>query len=98
MPYRDLEPAVAHIGRELQAHVRQRRSRRDRAEQRLLDVVTEMRLRPSREIVDAIFLAVQGFRGDTAPNDDMTAVAIRITNEGLKADGSGRFPVARRDG
>jgi hypothetical protein len=42
MPYRDLEPAVAHIGRELQAHVRQRRSRRDRAEQRLLDlVVTE---------------------------------------------------------
>ena len=39
MPYRDLEPAIAHIGRELQAHVRQRRSRRDRAEQRLLDVV-----------------------------------------------------------
>ena len=39
MPYRDLEPAVARIGRELQAHVRRRRSRRDRAEQRLLDVV-----------------------------------------------------------
>ena len=66
--------------------------------ERLLDVVTEMRLRPSREIVDAIFFAVQDFRGDTAPNDDMTAVAIRITHEGLKADGSGRFPVARRDG
>jgi sigma-B regulation protein RsbU (phosphoserine phosphatase) len=65
--------------------------------ERLLEVVTEMRLRPSREIVDAIFFAVQDFRGDTAPNDDMTAVAIRITNEGLKAEGSGRFPVARRD-
>jgi len=66
--------------------------------ERLLDVVTETRLRPSREIVDAIFFAVQDFRGDTAPNDDMTAVAIRITHEGLKADGSVRFPVARRDG
>jgi len=66
--------------------------------ERLLDVVSEMRLRPSREIVDTIFFAVQDFRGDTAPNDDMTAVAIRITNEGLKAEGSGRFPVARRDG
>jgi hypothetical protein len=29
--------------------------------------------------VDAIFAAVQDFRGETAPNDDMTAVAIRIT-------------------
>ena len=66
--------------------------------ERLLKVVTDMRLRPSREIVDAIFSAVQDFRGDTTPNDDMTAVAIRITNEGLKTEGSGRFPVARRDG
>jgi proline dehydrogenase len=39
MPYRDLEPAIVRIGRELQAHVRQRRSVRDRAEQRLLDFV-----------------------------------------------------------
>jgi phosphoserine phosphatase RsbU/P len=66
--------------------------------ERLLRVVNETRLKPAREIVDAIFSAVLDFRGDTAPNDDMTAVAIRITNEGLKADGSGRFPVARRDG
>jgi sigma-B regulation protein RsbU (phosphoserine phosphatase) len=66
--------------------------------ERLLRVVNDVRLKPAREIVDAIFTAVQNFRGDTAPNDDMTAVAIRITNEGLKADGSGRFPVARRDG
>ena len=34
---------------------------------------------PAREIVDAIFDAVQEFRGDTPPNDDMTAVAVRIT-------------------
>jgi sigma-B regulation protein RsbU (phosphoserine phosphatase) len=66
--------------------------------ERLLNVVTEMRLRPAREIVDAIFSAVHDFRGDTAPNDDMTAVALRITNEGLKAEGSGRFPVARSGG
>jgi sigma-B regulation protein RsbU (phosphoserine phosphatase) len=65
--------------------------------ERLLKVVTDMCLKPAREIVDAIFSAVHEFRGDTAPNDDMTAVAIRMTNEGLKAEGSGRFPVARRD-
>ena len=32
---------------------------------------------------------------DTAPNDDMTAVAVRITNEGLKADGSGTIRTGR---
>jgi hypothetical protein len=47
-------------------------------------------------MVNAIFTAVHEFRGDTAPNDDMTAVALRITDEGLKAEGSGRFPVVRR--
>ena len=31
------------------------------------------------EVVDAIFAAVQDFRGDTPPNDDMTAVALKIT-------------------
>jgi sigma-B regulation protein RsbU (phosphoserine phosphatase) len=46
---------------------------------RLLTVVAEMRLKPAREQVDAIFAAVQEFRGDTPPNDDMTAVAVRIT-------------------
>ena len=30
-------------------------------------------------IGNAIFAAVQDFRGETVPNDDMTAVAIRIT-------------------
>ncbi len=64
--------------------------------ERLLEIVRERRHLPAREIVDAIFTAVHEFRGDTAPNDDMTAVALRITDEGLKADGSGRFAVARR--
>ncbi len=48
--------------------------------ERLLQVVDACANRPAREIVDAIFAAVQDFRGDTPPNDDMTAVAIKITN------------------
>jgi sigma-B regulation protein RsbU (phosphoserine phosphatase) len=47
--------------------------------QRLLDVVATVRERPAREVVDAIFGTVQEFRGETYPNDDMTAVALRIT-------------------
>jgi phosphoserine phosphatase RsbU/P len=46
---------------------------------RLLDVVAERREKGSRELVDAIFAAVHDFRGDTVPNDDMTAVALKIT-------------------
>lgn len=46
---------------------------------RLLEVVREKRLESARVIVDAIFAAVQEFRADTPPNDDMTAVAVRIT-------------------
>ena len=40
---------------------------------------TSVRTQPAREIVDAIFAAVHEFRGDTPPNDDMTAVALKIT-------------------
>jgi sigma-B regulation protein RsbU (phosphoserine phosphatase) len=47
---------------------------------RLADVVEATRERSSREVVDAIFAAVQDFRGDVTPNDDMTAVAIKIKN------------------
>ena len=47
--------------------------------ERLFAVVEAMRQRPARELVDAIFAAVQEFRGETAPNDDMTAVALKIT-------------------
>jgi sigma-B regulation protein RsbU (phosphoserine phosphatase) len=47
--------------------------------ERLLKIVSDTHQQPAREIVDAIFAGVQEFRGDTAPNDDMTAVAVRIT-------------------
>jgi phosphoserine phosphatase RsbU/P len=46
---------------------------------RLLQLVSEVRHKSARELVDAIFAAVQEFRGDTPPNDDMTAVALKIT-------------------
>ena len=45
---------------------------------RLLDVVGRSRELPSSGIVQAIFDAVAGWRGDAAANDDMTAVVIRI--------------------
>jgi sigma-B regulation protein RsbU (phosphoserine phosphatase) len=47
--------------------------------ERLLEVVGAVRRRTAREIVDEIFAAVQEFRGDTAPNDDMTAVVLKVT-------------------
>jgi phosphoserine phosphatase RsbU/P len=46
---------------------------------RLLEIVREARSLTAREIVDRIFAAVEAFRGDHPQNDDMTAVAIRIT-------------------
>jgi sigma-B regulation protein RsbU (phosphoserine phosphatase) len=46
---------------------------------RLLDVVGRNSQKSARHLVDAIADAVQEFRGDAAPNDDMTAVAIKIT-------------------
>jgi sigma-B regulation protein RsbU (phosphoserine phosphatase) len=46
---------------------------------RLLDVVRATRTQSARQIVDAICAAVQDFRGDTPPNDDMTAVVLKIT-------------------
>jgi sigma-B regulation protein RsbU (phosphoserine phosphatase) len=46
---------------------------------RLLDVVEASREKTAQEVVDAIFAAVQQYRGDTLPNDDMTAVAVKIT-------------------
>jgi sigma-B regulation protein RsbU (phosphoserine phosphatase) len=47
--------------------------------ERLLEVVSTARRGTMRELVDAIFAAVHEFRGDTPPNDDMTAVALKIT-------------------
>jgi sigma-B regulation protein RsbU (phosphoserine phosphatase) len=46
---------------------------------RLLDVVGKLRDLPPAQIVDGIFAAVHEWRGETRPNDDMTAVAVRIT-------------------
>jgi sigma-B regulation protein RsbU (phosphoserine phosphatase) len=46
---------------------------------RLIDVVTASRQQSAKDLVDGIFAAVQEFRGDTPPNDDMTAVALKIT-------------------
>jgi phosphoserine phosphatase RsbU/P len=47
---------------------------------RLISMVERHQLAPAREIVDAIFVDVHDFRGDAPQNDDMTAVAVRITN------------------
>jgi sigma-B regulation protein RsbU (phosphoserine phosphatase) len=47
---------------------------------RLCRVVHEHSTRPARDIVDAIFNAVTAFRRSRTPADDMTAVAVRITN------------------
>jgi len=46
---------------------------------RLLEVVGRTREQPAAAMVDAIFEAVQQFRGAAAPNDDMTAVVVKIT-------------------
>jgi sigma-B regulation protein RsbU (phosphoserine phosphatase) len=46
---------------------------------RLLSIVYQKRHETAREIVDAIFAAVEEFRGETPPNDDMTAVAVKVT-------------------
>ena len=46
---------------------------------RLVEVVTRSRDLPAKGIVEEIFRAVAEWRGETPPNDDMTAVALRIT-------------------
>jgi len=46
---------------------------------RLIDVVAALRQEPAAKVVGRIFEAVSEWRGDTPPNDDMTAVAVRIT-------------------
>jgi phosphoserine phosphatase RsbU/P len=46
---------------------------------RLLAVVERTRQSSAKAIVDAIFEAVEAFRGEAIQNDDMTAVAIKIT-------------------
>jgi serine phosphatase RsbU (regulator of sigma subunit) len=53
---------------------------REFAAARLVDVVASVRDRAAAEVVKAIFDAVAAWRGEAPPNDDMTAVAVRITS------------------
>jgi phosphoserine phosphatase RsbU/P len=46
---------------------------------RVIEIVRASHALSSREIVDRIFAAVEAFRGDTPANDDMTAVAVKIS-------------------
>jgi sigma-B regulation protein RsbU (phosphoserine phosphatase) len=46
---------------------------------RLVDLVRENRHASVRGLVDAIFEALDAFRRETPPHDDMTAVALKIT-------------------
>jgi sigma-B regulation protein RsbU (phosphoserine phosphatase) len=45
---------------------------------RLIEIVEQSRELPPRALVDAIFDAVETFRDGFPPNDDMTAVAVKI--------------------
>ena len=47
---------------------------------RLVDVIAASRDRVAADVVKAIFDAVAAWRGEAPPNDDMTAVAVRITS------------------
>ncbi len=47
---------------------------------RLLEIVRGACELPARAIVDRIFAAVEAFRAGEPPNDDMTAVAVRISS------------------
>ena len=47
---------------------------------RVVDVLCASADRPAQAIVDAVFQAVVSWRGDTPPNDDMTAVCVRVTH------------------
>jgi phosphoserine phosphatase RsbU/P len=45
----------------------------------IIKAVSENRDKPAREIVSAIFGAMQAFRGETEQTDDQTVVVVRIT-------------------
>ena len=51
---------------------------REFGSERLLEVVHRNYDRPAREIVEAIFTATNEFRGEMPPNDDTTAVVVKI--------------------
>ncbi len=47
--------------------------------ERLIEVVESSHGLSSQQIVDAVFAAVEQWRAGAPPNDDMTAVAVKIT-------------------
>jgi sigma-B regulation protein RsbU (phosphoserine phosphatase) len=47
--------------------------------ERLIEVVEAVHDRPAAKIVDAIVAAVEEWRDGAPPNDDMTAVAVKVT-------------------
>lgn len=47
--------------------------------ERLMKVVERSHELPAQKVVDAIFAAVEEWRAGAPPNDDMTAVALKIT-------------------
>jgi phosphoserine phosphatase RsbU/P len=47
--------------------------------ERLIAVVEQTRAGSAKATVDAIFAAVYEFCGDADPNDDRTAVALKVT-------------------
>jgi sigma-B regulation protein RsbU (phosphoserine phosphatase) len=47
--------------------------------ERLLEVVRAARDLPAKAMTEAIFTAVGEWRGEAPPNDDMTAVVVRMT-------------------
>ena len=49
-------------------------------EDRLKEVVRQSCQKSAGALVDDVFTAVQDFRGDAIPNDDLTVVALKITN------------------
>jgi sigma-B regulation protein RsbU (phosphoserine phosphatase) len=55
-------------------------SGREFGSERLLRVVGASREKPARTIVEDIFDTVQRYRADGSPADDMTAVAVKITD------------------
>jgi sigma-B regulation protein RsbU (phosphoserine phosphatase) len=46
---------------------------------RVIEVVNATAHLPAQKIVEAIFASVESWRNGALPNDDMTAVAVRIT-------------------
>ena len=49
---------------------------------RVIDVIERSHAKPSKEIVNDVFTAVQSFAGDAPQSDDRTVVVVKITQLG----------------